>query len=252
METLILDAVTKSITVVLSGAKTAVDCDVVASWADDTGTAFTEGSSDTTTNGVTPVTVVASPAAGTRRVIKTISIYNADSAPVTVSVNYVSATGTRLLAKVTLAVKDTWTTDGTYDLTGALKTVLAGISGTGTVTGIIIASANGLAGTSNGNAATPTLTLSTSVTGILKGNGTAISAATPGTDYLTSANFVDNEVVSGSVTTYTLANTPVAGTVHLYGRGVRLTPTVDYTISTATITTVNTYAAGDIISDYRK
>lgn len=59
---------------------------------------------------------------------------------------------------------------------------------TGTVTSIIIAAANGLAGTSDGNAATPTLTLSTSITGILKGNGTAISAATAGTDYVTASS----------------------------------------------------------------
>ncbi len=55
---------------------------------------------------------------------------------------------------------------------------------TGTVTAVSVASANGFAGTSSGGA-TPILTLSTTITGLLKGNGTAISAATPGTDYLT-------------------------------------------------------------------
>jgi hypothetical protein len=50
------------------------------------------------------------------------------------------------------------------------------------VTSISVVSTNGLAGTSSGGA-TPALTLSTSITGILKGNGTAISAATSGTDY---------------------------------------------------------------------
>jgi len=54
--------------------------------------------------------------------------------------------------------------------------------GSGTVTAVSVVSANGLAGTSSGGA-TPALTLSTSITGILKGNGTAISAATSGTDY---------------------------------------------------------------------
>lgn len=49
-------------------------------------------------------------------------------------------------------------------------------SGSGTVTSISVASSNGLAGSSSGGA-TPTLTLSTTVTGILQGNGTAISAA---------------------------------------------------------------------------
>lgn len=52
------------------------------------------------------------------------------------------------------------------------------------ITTIAIASSNGFTGTSSGGT-TPTLTLATSVTGLLKGNGTAISAATAGTDYLT-------------------------------------------------------------------
>ena len=47
----------------------------------------------------------------------------------------------------------------------------------GTVTSVSVSTANGLAGTSSGGA-TPALTLSTTVTGILQGNGTAISAAT--------------------------------------------------------------------------
>ena len=52
----------------------------------------------------------------------------------------------------------------------------------GTVTDVTVATANGLAGTSSGGT-TPALTLSTTVTGLLKGNGTAISAASSGTDY---------------------------------------------------------------------
>jgi len=51
------------------------------------------------------------------------------------------------------------------------------------VTAITIASSNGFAGTSSGGA-TPALTLTTSITGLLKGNGTAISAAVANTDYM--------------------------------------------------------------------
>jgi hypothetical protein len=58
----------------------------------------------------------------------------------------------------------------------------------GTVTDVAVATSNGLAGTSDHNAATPTITLTTSVTGMLKGNGTAISAATSNTDYLPPAS----------------------------------------------------------------
>jgi hypothetical protein len=50
-----------------------------------------------------------------------------------------------------------------------------------------MATANGFAGTYSGTA----LTVSTTITGLLKGNGTAISAATAGTDYV---------IPSGSIT----------------------------------------------------
>jgi hypothetical protein len=61
--------------------------------------------------------------------------------------------------------------------------VIADKNVTGTVTAVSVASANGFAGTSSGGA-TPALTLSTSITGMLKGNGTAISAAVAGTDFV--------------------------------------------------------------------
>jgi hypothetical protein len=52
----------------------------------------------------------------------------------------------------------------------------------GSISSIAVASTNGFAGSMSGGT-TPTLTLSTTITGLLKGNGTAISAAIPGTDY---------------------------------------------------------------------
>jgi hypothetical protein len=66
--------------------------------------------------------------------------------------------------------------------TGRLLVDLAG-GGSGTVTTVSVATANGFAGTVATPTTTPVITLTTSVTGVLKGNGTAISAATPGTDY---------------------------------------------------------------------
>jgi len=58
-------------------------------------------------------------------------------------------------------------------------------SGTGTVTSVSVVSANGFAGTIATPTTTPAITLTTSITGVLKGNGTAISAAVAGTDYVT-------------------------------------------------------------------
>lgn len=63
--------------------------------------------------------------------------------------------------------------------TGPVWVYLAAGSG---VTSLSVASANGFAGSSSGGS-TPVLTLSTSISGLLKGNGTAISAASSGTDY---------------------------------------------------------------------
>jgi len=53
----------------------------------------------------------------------------------------------------------------------------------GTVTSVSVVSANGFAGTVATATTTPAITLTTSITGVLKGNGTAISAATANTDY---------------------------------------------------------------------
>ena len=70
------------------------------------------------------------------------------------------------------------------DVTGALgftpynATNPAGYTAnTGTVTTVSVASANGFTGTVATPGTTPAITLTTSVTGLLKGNGTAISAA---------------------------------------------------------------------------
>ncbi len=54
---------------------------------------------------------------------------------------------------------------------------------TGTVTSVSVVTANGFAGSVANPTTTPAITLETTVTGLLKGNGTAISAAVANTDY---------------------------------------------------------------------
>jgi hypothetical protein len=66
----------------------------------------------------------------------------------------------------------------------------------------------------------------------------------------TTTTSVNNEIVSGSGTSFTLANTPTSNSVRLFGIGQRLTPTKDYTISGASVTTVSSWSAGDILADY--
>ena len=57
--------------------------------------------------------------------------------------------------------------------------------GTGSVTSVSVVSANGFAGTVANATTTPAITISTGITGVLVGNGTAISAAISGTDLKT-------------------------------------------------------------------
>jgi len=66
---------------------------------------------------------------------------------------------------------------------GSIQIAFTG-PGAGSVTSVSVESANGFAGTVATATSTPAITLSTSITGVLKGNGTAISAATAGTDYV--------------------------------------------------------------------
>ena len=76
------------------------------------------------------------------------------------------------------------TNSGKYLTTDGTNTSWATVSGgSGTVTTVSVVSANGLAGTVANATTTPAITLSTTITGLLKGNGTAISSATAGTDY---------------------------------------------------------------------
>ena len=66
---------------------------------------------------------------------------------------------------------------------GLTQNLTPGGAGSGTVTDVSVITANGLAGSVANSATTPAITLSTTITGLLKGNGTAISAAASGTDY---------------------------------------------------------------------
>lgn len=83
----------------------------------------------------------------------------------------------------------------------------------GTVTSVSVVSANGLAGTVANPTTTPAITLSTTVSGIVKGNGTALSAALAGTDY----------VAPGAVTTSGLT----MATARLLGRTTASTGAIE-------------------------
>ena len=104
----------------------------------------------------------------------TIANYNLDGSPTAGGVAYGTGPALAVSAAGTL---------GQVLTSGGAGTPTWSAAATGTVTSVSVVSANGLAGTVATATTTPAITLSTTVTGLLKGNGTAISAATSGTDY---------------------------------------------------------------------
>ena len=96
-------------------------------------------------------------------------------------------------------------TDGTdITVTGTYPSFTISYSGagggSGTVTSASVVSANGFAGTVATDTTTPAITITTTVTGILIGDGTAIAAATAGTDYVIPSGSITGSAASLSAT----------------------------------------------------
>jgi hypothetical protein len=173
MSFFILDSTTKTIKAVMSGSAATTNPSFTASYADNTGTSFTEGANDGAMNGTSDVTLVSAPLSSTRRVVKGLTITNIDTAAVTITIKYDNNGTQRTIAKVTLQVNDSWTTDGTFDSSGSLKQTFSSLNLSTSVTGTL---AVGYGGTGN--------TAFTSGS-LLKGAGTsAITVATANVDYL--------------------------------------------------------------------
>lgn len=214
MATLILDSTLKTIKVAMSGAAATTNPDFTVSYADNNGTTFTEGALDGALNGTTDVTVVSAPASSTRRIIKGIFIENKDTAAVTITVKYDNNATQRVIAKVTLNVGDTWSTDGTYDTYGALKQTLGSVN---------LSSVTGTLAIANGGTGATTLA------------GASIATYT-GTETLTNKTLTNPTVTNYTETLYT-ANTGTAITVSLANGTVQqLTLTGNATITMPTAT----------------
>jgi len=144
-----------------------------------------------------------------------------DAGPVTTGTTYGSPGGFNITGITTIADyyirvqyggNTYWAACSANDLLGA--PVASG------VTAVSVVSANGLAGTVANPNTTPAITLETTVTGLLKGNGTAVAAATAGTDYLaptgngSGLTGITNSQVSGSapLASPALTGTPTAPT----------------------------------------
>ena len=169
---------------------------------------------------------------------------------------------TYLSNKMLSILEDGGTNRGVYiDLTSATAGVgsnLLSSAGTGTVTSVSVVSANGFAGTVATSTTTPAITLTTSITGLLKGNGTAISAATAGTDYASPSQtmFIGTTSVAINRSSANLALTGISsvtlpgstsGTVQLIPTAAVGTGTI-LTIPATTGTIVTTGDTGTVTS----
>jgi hypothetical protein len=236
MGILVLDATTKSVVVAMSGAATTTNPDFTAAYADDTGSAFTEGANDGALNGTSSVTLVAAPAAATRRVVKNITIENKDTAAVTLTISYNNNSTLRTIAKVTLNVGDTWTTDGTFDTYGSLKQTVGTVNLSSGVTGTLAAANGGTGVTTSTGSGNVVLSTSPTLTTPLLGTPTSGNLSNCTADGTNSVGY-RNIPQSGSdkTTSYSLATTDVGKFVGIGASGSITVPN-------------STFAAGDVVS----
>ncbi len=167
----------------------------------------------------------------------TIANYNLDGSPTLGGVAY--GTGPALAVSAAGTVGQVLTSAGAAAPTWATPT-------TGTVSSVSVVSANGLAGTVATATTTPAITLSTTITGLLKGNGTAISAAASGTDYApaTSGTSILYGNGAGGFNNVTIGTgvSFAAGTLSATGSGGTVT-SVSFTGGIITVATATTTPA---------
>jgi hypothetical protein len=169
----------------------------------------------------------------------TIANYNLDNSPTAGGIAY--GTGPALAVSAAGTLGQVLTSAGAGTPTWSTAS-------TGTVTSVSVVSANGLAGTVATATTTPAITLSTTVTGLLKGNGAAISAATSGTDYAPATSGTSilygngsggfNNVTIGTGVAFT------AGTLSATGLGGTVTSVAALTLGTTGTDLSSTVANG--------
>lgn len=117
-------------------------------------------------------------------------------------------------------------------------------AGAGTVTMVSVVSANGFYGTVADDTTTPAITLNTPITGIIKGTGTAMTAAVEGTDYVTasSTNTFTNKTydTAGTGNSFSINGTAISAVTGTGAVVLATSPTlVTPALGAATATSIN-------------
>ncbi len=106
---IVLDSTLKSLEIKLAGAVTTTELPYVLGYVDlrsEDQSVSAVGSNDGTTNGGTAVSVLAAPASGHTRQVKSISVTNVDTVPAVVTVQLNDNGTKRIIVAMTLAVGD--------------------------------------------------------------------------------------------------------------------------------------------------
>lgn len=171
---MILDSTTRSIQLVLAGTITTNQLKITADWVDMTATTTEAGSTPSTSNSTTAVTVVAAPAASTQRKVTNLAVFNADTASATVTIRYND--NASIYPIVTLAIPAGYTlfwtdVEGWKVISGA-GSLQMGVVGPAGLDGLLT-SVNEQTGT------TYTLVLADATKAVRVTNGSAITVTVP-------------------------------------------------------------------------
>ena len=121
-------------------------------------------------------------------------------------------------------------------------------TGTGSVNSVSVASANGFTGTVATSTTTPAITLRTSVSGMIKGNGASLLSATPGSDYsrgtaVNATGIVKSASGTGNLTTAVAADFPILNQ-NTTGNSATVTTNANLTGNVTSVGNATTIANG--------
>lgn len=191
---LIFDATTKSLEFKLGGIVTTNQAVFTSMYVDHTSTTYVPGTQNGVSSDTTAVTIVSAPGASTQRSLKYCNIYNRDTVPITVTVQYNDNATIREMLVVTLAVKDTLQfidTEGwaVIDTNGQKKSIASLAAGTNVIGHVI-------ADSGSTTAVTGTVTISGTVTANAGTNlnTSALALETTATSIKTAVEIIDNAI----------------------------------------------------------